>query len=623
MYQKLDNAIPSEPHGMSELVPEVLGHLTETDMTFFDKWSKMNSLETGEARKASKLKSLWCMTPNQREIQGQAISDLTIVSNEENTFKKSSGADFGNAQSIFQIGDMVILSSSKGELALATGTVARISHNSIKLNLEKEILDRNVRFVIDKFEYSQSGGNWLTLAKLMSNSEPAQKLRQIVVAKETATFVPGLPKEVAITGKAILKPLNRVQQKAIFKTMMAEKFVLLKGMPGSGKTTMIVALVRLLVKMGKTVLLTSYTHSAVDNLLIKLLKSENGQACFLRLGRKSKVHTDLVKFSEDYLIESQNINTTQKLDNFFKKQPVIATTCLGANNHSCFQKRKFDYCILDEAGQSLLLSALGPLFHADKFVLVGDPEQLPPVVKSNEAKKLGMDISLFSHLQDQNNTLPLTLQYRMNTEIQEIANFMTYKGELECGNEQVGCKKVELPAEDDIFWPGNLPANCKNLPVAFLDTSELANLAESKGDQGIYNTNEAELVGKLAKLSAKMRVANSHELATIGIIAPFRAQVAVLRKIANLPANDISTVDQFQGRDKDIIIYSCTRTKAKKAKNHEDDIMSDWRRLNVAVTRAKARLWIIGNIEALKTYAPFAKLIEFMSSKELIFQLDK
>ena len=120
---------------------------------------------------------------------------------------------------------------------------------------------------------------------------------------------------------------------------------------------------------------------------------------------------------------------------------------------------------------------------------------------------------------------------------------------------------------------------------------------------------------------------NNGKNSSIGVIAPYRSQVSTLRKIlTTLPPADISTVDQFQGRDKDIIIYSCTRTKVAKAKGKtegisgSDGIMNDWRRLNVAVTRAKARLWMIGNVDILKNYAPFKKLLDYLASKELIFQ---
>lgn len=87
--------------------------------------------------------------------------------------------------------------------------------------------------------------------------------------------------------------------------------------------------------------------------------------------------------------------------------------------------------------------------------------------------------------------------------------------------------------------------------------------------------------------------------------------------------SDINTVDQFQGRDKDIIIYSCTRTTAKRTtttseKKNDETIMNDWRRLNVAVTRPKSRLWIVGNVEALETYEPFRKLIEYLKQKAYV-----
>ena len=89
-----------------------------------------------------------------------------------------------------------------------------------------------------------------------------------------------------------------------------------------------------------------------------------------------------------------------------------------------------------------------------------------------------------------------------------------------------------------------------------------------------------------------------------------------------MTSTDISTVDQFQGRDKDVIIYSCTRTKPRRD-NAAEDILNDWRRLNVAVTRAKARLWLVGNVPALNSYGPFAKMLEYLSFKELIFKLGK
>ena len=119
MYQKLENNIPPEPHAMSELVPTVLDHLNSEDVEFFNKWSTMNSLESGEARKGSKLKSLWCMTPLQRESQGSAISELKVIKSDFPivTFGKSHSRPLGSSLNVFQPGEFVIISSAT-ELAV-------------------------------------------------------------------------------------------------------------------------------------------------------------------------------------------------------------------------------------------------------------------------------------------------------------------------------------------------------------------------------------------------------------------------------------------------------------------------------------------------------------------------
>ena len=333
VYQKLKDNVPAAPHSMSELVPVVLEHLEREDLEFFNRWIHMNSLESGEARRGSRLKNLWCTTPQSRELQGQAISDLRILT-------KAADEDNGNevtftkpfiSSSIFQTGDFVIVSSMKGQLALAQGSIVSIKAEKIVLSLQGGGLineDPDEAYVLDKYEFSSNSGPWLALAKLMSNTPESRRMRDILLGRTKASFIGGLPKEVALMGKSILKPLNRVQQKAIFKTLMAEHFVLLKGMPGSGKTTLIVAMVRLLVKMNKSVLLTSYTHSALDHLLLKLLEQDNGQTGFLRLGRSTRIHPKLREHSEDYLIEHQNITSCQALEELYTSQPVIGNVQL-------------------------------------------------------------------------------------------------------------------------------------------------------------------------------------------------------------------------------------------------------------------------------------------------------
>ena len=136
--------------------------------------------------------------------------------------------------------------------------------------------------------------------------------------------------------------------------------------------------------------------------------------------------------------------------------------------------------------------------------------QLPPVVQSSTAKSMGMDQSLFSLLQTPENTVPLSLQYRMNQSIQDIANFMTYEGHLECGNDQVANQqtvlKVNAPG-DLLQWPSFFPREFRNKSVVFFDTTAPSStMFESKDDLGICNHGEANFVGQLAKLAKKMEV---------------------------------------------------------------------------------------------------------------------
>jgi DNA replication ATP-dependent helicase Dna2 len=111
-----------------------------------------------------------------------------------------------------------------------------------------------------------------------------------------------------------------------------------------------------------------------------------------------------------------------------------------------FQRRRFDYCIVDEASQITLPTALGPLRFADKFVLVGDHFQLPPIVKNHDARKGGLDVSLFKLLSDKRpeSVTSLTFQYRMNEDIMTLSNRLIYEGKLKCGNEEVAQQTLKL-----------------------------------------------------------------------------------------------------------------------------------------------------------------------------------
>ena len=377
---------------------------------------------------------------------------------------------------------------------------------------------------------------------------------------------------------------------------------------------------------------------------------------FLRLGKSSRINHQVYAQSAEQRLphDLKTSSLQQHLSNLYESVSLVATTCLGINHPAITTRRQpFDYCILDEAGQCLLLSALGPLFHAKKFVLVGDPHQLPPLVQSKAAQRKGMDISLFSHLATKpDNIIPLTMQYRMNEKIQELANNLTYEGRLECGSEEVAKRTIMARgrisnAEEPAWITRLLDGSSIENSLLFLSTDNLDNAMETTCDLGLYNPGEGDIVCKICKSFQSLLFSDDDQIhdhshkydnpkLSIGVIAPYRAQVMHLRnKLTSSVTNiniDVNTVDQFQGQDKDIIIYSCTRSTPKKIHisgegstleqmKGRGDIMCDKRRLNVAITRAKSKLVIVGNVRALQTYDPFKNLLGFLQEKENVFEI--
>ena len=628
-----DTAPAAPEHFKDELMPQTLSHLKDTDLDFYRHHSTNCLLETGQVRQGSKLKSLWQDLPSTREARKTAVCDLTLddvsAHHRRHSFTKQNVPT-----SVLRAGETVIVSTD-ATLALAQGPVVRVDTNRVVVDLDRTLVaDDHQKYHLDRYEYnltspfSSGSSNLVNLAKLMLDNPRAAKLRSLIIDRAPVTFSPTLNREFAVVAKHILRPLNVVQQKAVFKTLMAQDYALLEGMPGTGKTTVIVALIRLLMVLGKSVLLTAYTHSAVDNVLRKIAataKSGEKALDFVRVGNAGRVHPGVRERTFEHRLRTEEADALLKV-------PLVATTCLGVN-HPAVTRRRFDFCIVDEAGQSLMLAAVGPLFHCDRFVLVGDPNQLPPVVTSPLARERGMDVSLFSHLAvrrdgEGQNVIPLTMQYRMNRGIQDLANHLTYGDQLQCGNDDVAHRKIEsdISVAEDKTWKARF---CdESLSVMFFNSSKKTHSMSEfsdDGHNGLVNLGEAKLVKALCLAAASHFVlpASTNRL-SLGVMSPYRAQVSHLSDVLkdfeapNMDV-DVNTVDQFQGADRDIVLYSCTRTTPSKTGL---DILSDRRRLNVAITRAKSKLVLIGNADSLKTFEPFMKILTYLESKNLVFDLD-
>uniref|UniRef100_G3W9L6 DNA replication ATP-dependent helicase/nuclease DNA2 n=1 Tax=Sarcophilus harrisii TaxID=9305 RepID=G3W9L6_SARHA len=307
--------------------------------------------------------------------------------------------------------------------------------------------------------------------------------------------------------------------------------------------------------------------------------------------------------------------------------PIVATTCMGIN-HPIFSRRRFDFCIVDEASQISQPACLGPLFFSSRFVLVGDHLQLPPLVLNSEARGLGMSESLFKRLeQKQNAVVQLTVQYRMNSTVMSLSNKLVYEGKLECGSDKVANATVNLPHLKDVML--DLQAHGidsenswlrgafepKN-PVCFLNTEKIP-APEQAEKCGVSNITEAKLIVFLASVFIKAGCNPSD----IGVIAPYRQQLKIITDLLthfSVSTVEVNTVDKYQGRDKSIILVSFVRSNKDGTLG---ELLKDWRRLNVAITRAKHKLVLLGCVPSLSRYPPVEKLLCYLKSENKIFDL--
>ena len=305
---------------------------------------------------------------------------------------------------------------------------------------------------------------------------------------------------------------------------------------------------------------------------------------------------------------------------------IVGCTALTVPRTPLLAKQHFDVAIIDEAGQISQPAILGALASADSFVLVGDHMQLPPLVADDAAEQAGYGVSMLKRLAERqpDSIAKLTLQYRMHENICSLANEICYHGELKCANETVRSSKLilsrypkALPIPIQHDSNGNGPSSDvgwlqrvlnPDMPAVFVDTDAIGcsasgtfqGLERSSGRrQGgtIVNDTEVSLVRSIVRNLLKCGL-NS---ASIGVICPYRSQLRILdddkflrrMKKAGL---EISTIDRYQGRDKAAIVISLVRSNTEGKSGR---LLEDFRRLNVAISRAKRKLIIVGSMKTL------------------------
>ncbi|KAF3570204.1 hypothetical protein F2Q69_00063658 [Brassica cretica] len=381
---------------------------------------------------------------------------------EDTTRNGSTAADDLDCK--LRTGDRVILRTEVSHLTVANGIIAEISRTHVSVSLSKRLRLpwsepssemsnlSNESWRIYKDEYMTSFSVMrFNLMQLFIQSVHTIGIRKMIVDLEPPRFDNGsiLSQDPAISYIWSEKSLNNDQRQAILKILTAKDYALILGMPGTGKTSTMVHAVKALLIRGSSILLASYTNSAVDNLLIKL-KAQGIE--FLRIGRDEAVHEEVREscFSAMDMCSVDDIKT--KLD----QVKVVASTCLGINS-PYLVNRRFDVCIIDEAGQIALPVSIGPLLFASTFVLVGDHYQLPPLVQSTEARENGMGISLFRRLSEAHPQAISMLQnqYRMCRGIMELSNALIYGDRLCCGSAEVANATLESEIVKEPRMVGN------------------------------------------------------------------------------------------------------------------------------------------------------------------------
>nr|XP_012144829.1 PREDICTED: DNA replication ATP-dependent helicase/nuclease DNA2-like isoform X3 [Megachile rotundata] len=590
----------SESHPLMKLSKQILDKFKPSHINYVLQWISLLQMEQTAQSNDNSMVHLWTLSPDKREMKKACICNLKIIGKVKEYNAKYHHTFIRESSNIEEAENNIpymefteneyVLVSTNTRINISAGFIAHISKNSVVVMLDRDITkyNSNESFHIDK--YSSSNLFSLNLANvggLMGDDEICAKLRDIVIDRKPATFDKGVPQSIICRNSKILHGLNESQQRAVLKALTANNYMLIKGMPGTGKTQTLIALIELLHEIGQSVLITSHTNSAVDNILLKLL-DKNIE--FLRLG-SSSIHPSLKSNSERYA--TAKCCTLEDLETAYSKN-IVGVTCYGAH-HALLGKRIFDVCIVDESAQTMQPTTLRPLYNARKFVLVGDPDQLPPIVKSNQARKLGADESLFVRLDSENNTVILTEQYRMNKYIMNLANKLTYNDRLKAGNNSIENAVFNAGRIENLMkyqsWIQKVVSQNISDSVILIDTGCTNTLKDAhkfldkypESDQTYSNVLEVAILSKLVQTLIEMDVNPNN----IGIITPYRAQVNLAKKIIQENV-EINTVDQYQGRDKEIIFYSCTRSSVKNNNIKEDlEVLGDHRRLTVAVTRAK------------------------------------
>lgn len=514
--------------GIDSLFNRITAHISQCHCNFIRHWENLLIKEEQFARES--LGEIWELSGRELEARGRSLMNMTIHSISRHgdnrfryTFVKCRASDELNSSqqvpdvyaSALSAGDSVILSTQEDLRPLAKGRVISVRPHRIVIECAREIGAVSANFRSSDIEESPSRTLWSSCsdcadAVFRIDYDPFRHSMSILhgnLVRLCSEITPERTRELIIenasprfrvqAGLASDPTLNRDQNAALDRVMSCEDYCLILGMPGTGKTSTIAAIIEQLAKQDKTVIVSAYTHSAVDNILMKLIDKD---LKIVRLGDSSRIHPKIRHLALSAL--ESKAGDYQSTKELYDGVQVVATTCLSICHPILLKKR--DYCIVDEASQATLPTCLGPALLANKFVLVGDHFQLPPLVQSPEAAQEGLEISMFKQLSEANPdaTVTLRFQYRMCAEIMSLSNEFIYHRMLKCGSDEVAKARLNIvdkrpllvgmrPCTFERCWTETIcdPAS----PVVFVDT-DLLGFNERKDRESVTNMTEIMII---------------------------------------------------------------------------------------------------------------------------------
>ena len=465
--------------------------------------------------------------------------------------------------------------------------------------------------------------------------------------------------------------LNPTQERAVNEVLWAKDVAIVHGPPGTGKTTTLVEAINETLMRESQVLVCAQSNMAVDWISEKLVDRGIN---VLRIGNPTRVNDKMLGFTYERRFESHadypqlwairkairelrknrkkgSENYHQKMDRLksraaeielrinaelFGEARVIACTLVGSAHH-LLEGMKFGTLFIDEAAQALEAACWIPMKRASRVILAGDHCQLPPTVKSIAALRAGLGKTLMERIAENKPEVVtlLKIQYRMNDEIMRFSSDWFYGGKVESAP-QIKYRSV-LDYDHPITWidtsneENQITIEGEDAPEDSASASSSVSAANQNSDLNFKEQFVGESFGRINKAEAELTLLTLAEYFTklskrrvleeridVGIISPYRAQVQYLKKLIKKyeffkPYRrliSINTVDGFQGQERDVILISLVRS------NDEGQIgfLKDLRRMNVAMTRARMKLIILGNKDTMTKHPFYKKLWEYVEA---------